>query len=61
MKLILFATSDIYRRLEQFNDILLQENGLTHNEYSPLFNVTALNAITSNEFNSREVVKVYSF
>ncbi|CAL0307183.1 unnamed protein product [Lupinus luteus] len=43
--------------LEQFNDVLLQENGLSLNVGSPLFDITALNAISEKEFNSSEAVK----
>ncbi|TKY55034.1 Histone deacetylase 5 [Spatholobus suberectus] len=43
--------------LEQYNDILFQENGLSLNADSPLFDITTLNAISGKEFNSLEVVK----
>ncbi|XP_045789101.1 histone deacetylase 5-like [Trifolium pratense] len=43
--------------LEQFNDILLQENGLSLDAGSSLFDMTTLNAISNKEFSSREVVK----
>ncbi|KAG5039409.1 hypothetical protein JHK85_011885 [Glycine max] len=43
--------------LEQFNDILFQENGLSLDAGSPLFDITTLNAISYKEFHSLEVVK----
>ncbi|KAI4343955.1 hypothetical protein L6164_011241 [Bauhinia variegata] len=43
--------------LEQFNDVLLQGNGLSYDLVSPLFNLTALDAATVKEFNYQEVVK----
>ncbi|XP_061364945.1 histone deacetylase 5 isoform X1 [Gastrolobium bilobum] len=43
--------------LEQFNDILFQENHLSLNADSPLLDITTLNAISEKEFNSQEVVK----
>ncbi|XP_027919857.1 histone deacetylase 5-like [Vigna unguiculata] len=43
--------------LEQFNDILFQENILSLDAASPLFDITTLNAISDKEFNSLEVVK----
>ncbi|XP_054804972.1 histone deacetylase 5-like isoform X2 [Prosopis cineraria] len=43
--------------LEQLNDLLLLENGLSQNIGSPLFDTTALNVISSKEFDSLEVVK----
>ncbi|KAI9088396.1 hypothetical protein K1719_029845 [Acacia pycnantha] len=48
----------LYRiSLEQFNDLLLMENGLSHNVGSPLLDATALDDATSKEFNSQEVIK----
>ncbi|BAT76524.1 hypothetical protein LR48_Vigan01g273700 [Vigna angularis] len=43
--------------LEQFNDILFQENILSLDAGSPLVDITTLNAISDKEFNSLEVVK----
>ncbi|KAH1201479.1 Histone deacetylase 5 [Glycine max] len=43
--------------LEQFNDILFQENALSLDAGSPLFDITTVNAISNKEFNSLEVVK----
>ncbi|CAJ1944185.1 unnamed protein product [Sphenostylis stenocarpa] len=43
--------------LEQFNDILFQENALSLDADSPLFDINTLNAISDKEFNSLEVVK----
>ncbi|KAK2357613.1 histone deacetylase [Trifolium repens] len=43
--------------LEQFNDILFQENGLSLDVGSSLFDMTTLNAISNEEFSSQEVVK----
>lgn len=43
--------------LEQFNDILFQENGLSLDAGSSLFDMTTLNAISNEEFSSQEVVK----
>ncbi|KAK7265859.1 hypothetical protein RJT34_33483 [Clitoria ternatea] len=43
--------------LEQFNDILFQENCLSLNASSPLFDITTMNAISNKEFNSLEVFK----
>ncbi|MED6119857.1 Histone deacetylase 5 [Stylosanthes scabra] len=41
--------------LEQFNDILFQENGLSIDVVSPLVDITILDAISEKEFNSQEV------
>lgn len=43
--------------LEQFNDILFHENGLSLNAGSPLFDTTTLNTISVKEFDSQEIVK----
>lgn len=43
--------------LEQFNDILFQENGLSLNAGAPLFDITTLNAISDKEFNSQQIVE----
>ncbi|KAJ1421823.1 Ureohydrolase domain superfamily [Sesbania bispinosa] len=43
--------------LEQFNDILFQENGLSLNVSSPLLDITTLNAISDKEFNTRVIVE----
>ncbi|KAK7330295.1 hypothetical protein VNO77_24485 [Canavalia gladiata] len=43
--------------VEQFNDILFQENALSLNAGSPLLDMTTLNAISDKEFNSVEVAK----
>ncbi|KAJ7956463.1 Histone deacetylase [Quillaja saponaria] len=48
----------LYRiTLEQFNDVLLQENGLSYDIESPLFDLSALKTTTTKEFNFQEVVK----
>lgn len=49
--------SFICYRLEQFNDILFQENGLTLNAGS-LIDIATLNSISNKEFSSQEIVKV---
>ncbi|XP_015943378.1 histone deacetylase 5 [Arachis duranensis] len=41
--------------MEQFNDILFQENGLSIDTGSPLLDIATLNAISEKEFNSQEV------
>lgn len=46
-------------RLEQFNDVLFQENGLSLDVDSALFDMATLNAISNKEFGSQEVLKVY--
>ena len=56
--IVFYLLIHICYRLEQYNDILLQENGLSLNVASPLFDITTLNAISEKEFNS-QVVKVY--
>lgn len=47
-------------RLEQFNDVLFLENGLSLDADSSLFDMTTLNAISNKEFSSQEVIKVYT-
>ncbi|CAK9147973.1 unnamed protein product [Ilex paraguariensis] len=43
--------------LEQFNDVLVQENGLNHDMTSPLFDLTALDSLASKRSISVEVRK----
>lgn len=43
--------------LEQFNDVLFQENGLSLDVDSALFDMATLNAISNKEFGSQEVLK----
>ncbi|CAK8563240.1 unnamed protein product [Lathyrus sativus] len=43
--------------LEQFNDVLFLENGLSLDAGSPLFDMTTLNSISNKEFSCQEVVK----
>ncbi|KAK7347341.1 hypothetical protein VNO80_21871 [Phaseolus coccineus] len=43
--------------LEQFNDILFQENIISLDAGSPLFDITTLNAVSDKEFSFQEVVK----
>ncbi|KAK9278920.1 hypothetical protein L1049_028501 [Liquidambar formosana] len=48
----------LYRiTLEQFNDILLQENVTSYDMSSPLFDLTALNSVTNKQSISLEVLK----
>ena len=57
-KLVPTFSFNINNRLEQFNDVLLQENGLGLIVQLPSFNLTALNAAKRNVFACQEVVKV---
>ncbi|KAK6920989.1 Histone deacetylase domain [Dillenia turbinata] len=48
----------LYRiTLEQFNDVLLQENILSYDEKSPLFDISALNSLPSQHSVNLEVLK----
>jgi len=48
--------SSFSRRLEQFNDVLLQENDSSYDMTSPLFDLAALMSVTSKEPNSVEIM-----
>ena len=50
--------SNFSHRLEQFNDVLLQENDSSYNMSSPLFDLDDLISFTSKESNSLEVPMV---
>lgn len=52
----LFVWSSFSHRLDQFNDVLRQENNSSYNMTSPLFDLPALMSITSKEPNSLEVL-----
>lgn len=45
-------------RLEQFNDVLLQENTSSIDTTSPLFDISDLHTITDNQFFPVEALKV---
>jgi hypothetical protein len=49
-------SSSFSRRLEQFNDVLLQENDSSYDMTSPLFDLAALMSVTSKEPNSVEIM-----
>ena len=53
-----YLFSVILNRLEQFNDVLLQENVPDHDMNSPLFDLNALNSTLNEGSFSVEAVKV---